>query len=124
MKTNLSSELVSSDSSEGFLLQLRAQGELKFWKVVLTNKEFSGQEALYTYEAKFQALQEDSDDFQTIRVKFSDFQAYYRGALVLDAPPLQLEKIETFGLQTFGGVYDEYKQSGVGSLEIDFIAMY
>ena len=124
VKTNLSSELINSDSSEGFLLQLRAQGELKFWKVVLTNKELPGQEALYTYEAKFQALQEDSDDFQTIRVKFSDFQASYRGALVLDAPPLQLEKIETFGLQTFGGVYDEYKQSGVGSLEIDFIAMY
>ena len=51
-------------------------------------------------------------------------QAYYRGSIVEDAPPLDLEKIGTFGLQTFGGVYDEFKQSGVGSLEIDLIALY
>ena len=52
------------------------------------------------------------------------FQAYYRGSIVEDAPPLDLENIGTFGLQTFGGVYDEFKQSGVGSLEIDLIALY
>ena len=40
-----------------------------------------------------------------------------------DAPPLDLAKIGIFGLQTFGGVYDEFKQSGVGALEIDFIAL-
>ena len=54
------------------------------------------------------------------------FQAYYRGSIVEDAPPLDLEKIGTFGLQTFGGVYDEFKQSsvGVGNLEIDVMALY
>ena len=58
----------------------------------------------------------------TLKIEY--FQAYYRGSIVEDAPPLDLEKIGTFGLQTFGGVYDEFKQSGVGSLEIDLIALY
>ena len=42
---------------------------------------------------------------------------------MLDAPPLDLAKVGIFGLQTFGGVYDEFKQAGVGALEIDFIAL-
>ena len=124
VKTNLSLELEQTGvEGEGLMLQLRSQGDLEVWKVVMTNSEFSGQTAPYTYEAKFRVTQEHQD-FQRINIPFTDFQAYYRGALVLEAPPLQLEKIGTFGLQSFGGVYDEYKQSGVGSLEIDFIAMY
>ena len=50
-------------------------------------------------------------------------QAYYRGSLVEDAPPLDLAKVGIFGLQTFGGVYDEFKQAGVGALELDYIAL-
>jgi len=123
IKTNLSLELDKTGEGQGLLLQLRSQGDLEVWKVVMTNSEFHGQTAPYTYEAKFRVTQ-DHKDFQRINIPFTDFQAYYRGALVPDAPPLQLEKIGTFGLQSFGGVYDEYKQSGVGSLEIDFIAMY
>ena len=123
IKTNLTLDLDKTGVAEGLLLQLGAQGNLEFWKVVMTNSEFSGQTAPYTYEAKFRVTQ-DHKDFQMINIPFTDFQAYYRGALVPDAPPLKLEKIGVFGLQSFGGVYDEYKQSGVGSLEIDFIAMY
>ena len=123
IKTNLTLDLEKTVVAEGLLLQLRAQGNLEFWKVVMTNSQFYSQTAPYNYEAKFRVAQ-DNEDFQRINIPLSDFQAYYRGALVPDAPPLQLEKIGTFGLQTFGGVYDEFKQSGVGSLEIDFIAMY
>lgn len=123
IKTNLTLDLEKTGVAEGLLLQLRAQGNLEFWKIVMTNSQFYSQTAPYNYEAKFRVAQ-DNEDFQRINIPLSDFQAYYRGALVPDAPPLQLEKIGTFGLQTFGGVYDEFKQSGVGSLEIDFIAMY
>ena len=123
IKTNLTLDLEKTGVAEGLLLQLRAQGNLEFWKIVMTNSQFYSQTAPYNYEAKFRVAQ-DNEDFQMINIPLSDFQAYYRGALVPDAPPLQLEKIGTFGLQTFGGVYDEFKQSGVGSLEIDFIAMY
>ena len=123
IKTNLTLDLNKTGVAEGLLLQLRAQGNLEFWKVVMTNSQFYSQTAPYNYEAKFRVAQ-DNEDFKRINIPLSDFQAYYRGALIPDAPPLQLEKIGTFGLQTFGGVYDEFKQSGVGSLEIDFIAMY
>ena len=90
---------------------------------MLTNKEFSGQQADYSYEAKFQ-VELNSEEFERISIPFSAFKAYYRGAVVPDAPPLDLRKIGIFGLQTFGGVYDDYKQTGVGSLEIDFISVY
>ena len=123
IKTNLSLDLDNFNSTEGLVLQLRAQGDMDYWKVVITNQEFAGQTAPYTYEAKF-LVNKDSKDFQMIRIPFLDFKAYYRGSLVIEAPPLELEKIGTFGLQTFGGVYDEYKQAGVGSLEIDFIGIY
>ena len=89
----------------------------------MTNKEFSGQSADYSYEAKFQ-VKLNADEFEKVSLPFSDFQAYYRGSVVLDAPPLDLSKIGTFGLQTFGGVYDDFKQTGVGSLEMDFISVY
>jgi len=124
VKTDLSLDLGETRAeSEGFLVQCRAQGNLNYWKIVLTNKEFSGQQAAYSYEAKF-LVELNSENVETIMIPFNNFQAYYRGSIVEDAPPLDLEKIGTFGLQTFGGVYDEFKQSGVGSLEIDLIALY
>jgi len=126
IKTNITFDLDSFNSTEGLILQLRSQGDINYWKVVMTNSEFYGETAPYTYEAKFLVSErnKESKEFESVNISFSDFQAYYRGSLVIDAPPLQLEKIGTFGLQAFGGVYDEYKQSGVGSLEIDFIAIY
>jgi len=124
LDANLSLDLGEAGAqSEGFIVQCRAQGNLNYWKIVLTNKEFSGQQAAYTYEAKF-LVELNSENVETIMIPFNNFQAYYRGSIVEDAPPLDLEKIGTFGLQTFGGVYDEFKQSGVGSLEIDLIALF
>lgn len=123
VKTNLTLENPSDYFGDGLMIQCRAQGNLKYWKFVLTNKEFSGQQADYSYEAKFQ-VDLNSAEFERVSIPFSDFKAYYRGAVVLDAPPLDLGKIGIFGLQTFGGVYDEFKQTGVGSLEMDFISVY
>ena len=123
IKTNITFNLEDFNSREGLVLQLRSQGDINYWKVVMTNSEFYDETAPYTYEAKF-PVRLDSTEFERINIPFSDFQAYYRGSLVIEAPPLQIEKVGTFGLQAFGGVYDEYKQSGVGSLEIDFIAVY
>ena len=111
------------DGKEGILLQVRGQGSLKYWKVVLTDSEFLGLTKLYTYETKF-PVNLDSDDFETIRRPFSEFKAFYRGQEIPDAPKMDLKKIGAFGLQTFGGVYDQFKQKGGGSLEIDFVAFY
>jgi hypothetical protein len=62
--------------------------------------------------------------FEVMELPFSDFKAYRRGREVKDAPPLDLTKTETFGFQTFGGIYDIDKQEGTGSLEIDYVSFY
>ena len=75
-----------------------------------------------------------------VHLPLTEFAAFFRGQQVEDAPPLDLTKVNpihqiscandispqigAFGLQTFGGVYDEFKQSGVGTLEIDSISLY
>jgi len=121
VKRNIS--LTEHEGREGLILQVRGQGSLKYWKVVLTDSDLLGLTKLYTYEVKFPVNQE-SEDFEIVRLPFSDFKAFYRGQEIPDAPAMDLKKIGAFGLQTFGGVYDEFKQTGVGSLELDFVAFY
>jgi len=111
-------------SPEGVRLWLRGQGQLRHWKVVLTDSDQLGLTSVYTYEHKFTLERMDDRQFEEVRLPLSQFRAYYRGQEVDQAPPLDLAKIGAFGLQAFGGVYDEFKQSGVGSLEIDYIAFY
>ena len=121
IKNNVS--MGNFEDRQGFKLKLRGQGSLKYWKIVLTDSEFLGLDKLYTYEVKFPVSQ-DSVDFEIIKLPFADFKAYYRGQEVTSAPPMDLRKIGAFGLQTIGGAYEEFKQFGVGSLEIDFISLY
>ena len=82
-----------------------------------------------------------------VHLPLTEFAAFFRGQQVEDAPPLDLTKVTkflfmaviestcfhkhifysqigAFGLQTFGGVYDNFKQSGAGALEIDSISLY
>jgi len=122
VKSNISLSSEDLAGATEILLQARAKGNLANWKVVLTNSEFHGQQATYSYESKFPVTL-DSESFERIQLPLSEFKAYYRGSVVEDAPPLDMAQIGIFGLQTFGGVYDEFKQSGVGALEIDFIAL-
>jgi len=121
VKNNITFE--DNEGKEGILLQVRGQGGLKYWKVVLTDSEFLGLTKLYTYEAKF-PVNLESEDFEIVRLPMSEFKAFYRGQEIPDAPPMDLKKIGAFGLQTFGGVYDQFKQTGAGSLEIDYVAFY
>ena len=121
VKSNLTEIL--EDVYEGVEIVCRAQGQLKYWKVVLNPRDSNIISGKYSYESKF-LMDTDSEEFQTIRLSLSEFSAYYRGSVVLDAPPLMISDIGALGLQTFGGVYDEYKQGGVGSLEIDRISLF
>ena len=90
---------------------------------MLTDKDQVGTNRT-DYEQKFK-LQKISDrEFETVDLDFANFGAYRRGRPVKDAPPLDLAKTGTFGFQTFGGVYDGYKQKGTGSLEIDSVEFY
>lgn len=109
---------------EGFLMQVRCQGQLAHWKIVLRNKEdLLGSVSLVTYERMFN-LDPSSTEVQQISAPFAEFKAYYRGKPVENAPPLDLEKVGSFGLQAYGGVYEAEKQSGVGSLELDWVKIF
>jgi len=109
---------------QGILLKLRGQGQLLHWKVVLTNSDQLGLPLLYTYEHKFALHSLNNDEMEEVHLPLTEFAAFFRGQQVEDAPQLDLTKIGAFGLQTFGGVYDNFKQSGAGALEIDSISLY
>jgi len=104
----------------GFELRLRGQG-LNHWKVVL-NHNMKDVEDKVTYE-KFFNLTSIAPDFDSIKVPLNEFKPYFRGQEV-DGPPIKPDRISTFGLQAYGGVYEVDKQSGPGSLEIEYIAAY
>jgi len=125
VKSNISfSEEDLKTKPQGFLLKLRGQGQLKYWKVVLTDSDQVGLPLLYTYEHKFPLNSLNNREMEEVHLPLTEFAAFFRGQQVEDAPPLDLTKIGAFGLQTFGGVYDDFKQSGVGTLEIDSISLY
>jgi len=125
VKSNISfSEEDLKTKPQGFLLKLRGQGQLKYWKVVLTDSDQVGLPLVYTYEHKFPLNSLNNREMEEVHLPLTEFAAFFRGQQVEDAPPLDLTKIGAFGLQTFGGVYDDFKQSGVGTLEIDSISLY
>lgn len=114
----------SEDNShaKGLKIFVKGQGQLKFWKVVLKDDVNI---MSYDFEQKFEIKNDDHNhQFEAIYLPFCDFKAYFRGKEVPDAPDLNLKNIETFGLQTFGGIYDDFKQCGTGSLEIDYVTYY
>ncbi|KAL5249044.1 hypothetical protein ACHWQZ_G018022 [Mnemiopsis leidyi] len=123
MQTAMPSSAASHVTSTGLRLQVRGQGELQYWKVVLTGKDQVGTNRT-DYEQKFKLQKISNREFETVDLDFSKFGAYRRGKPVKDAPPLDLANTGTFGFQTFGGVYDGYKQKGTGSLEIDSVEFY
>merc|ERR1719370_1190914 len=125
MKSNITfSDEQLKVKPQGFLLKLRGQGQLQYWKVVLTNSDQLGLPLLYTYEHKFHLHSLNNGEMEEVHLPLTEFAAFFRGQQVEDAPPLDLNKIGAFGLQTFGGVYDDFKQSGVGSLEINSISLF
>jgi len=125
MKSNITfSDEQLKVKPQGFLLKLRGQGQLQYWKVVLTNSDQLGLPLLYTYEHKFSLHSLNNGEMEEVHLPLTEFAPFFRGQQVEDAPPLDLTKIGAFGLQTFGGVYDDFKQSGVGSLEIDSVSLY
>ena len=52
---------------------------------------------------------------------FEKFHQDVNGDVPPDEIPLDLTKIEAIGIQAFGGVYDDFKQTGPVTLELDYI---
>lgn len=98
-------------------MHLRGQGENSGYKIVLRHRN-ENREPYPTYEQTFEAPMKT---FQTVILPLANFQPYYRGKLLNDSAPLDKSFISSIGLQIYGGVYLPKKQSGVSSLEIDWI---
>ncbi|KAL5964414.1 hypothetical protein TSMEX_007861 [Taenia solium] len=101
----------NASSYDGVKIKLRRTGKNEWFKVIFMQN--------YSYEYFFKA----SDDFQEIEFPFSGFHIYHWGKRVNISRPLDPGDLH-FGLQTFGGVYEEFKQSGNGSLQIEWVKAY
>lgn len=101
---------------ESITINLRSQGANSHYKMVMQHK--SRNTTSPTYEQMFEVPQ---GDFYTIRIPLDKFQPFSRGKLVNNTEPLDKSHITSIGIQVFGGVYLPIKQSGVSSLEIDWI---
>merc|ERR1711874_380509 len=88
-------------------LRVRGQGDLTHWKVVLTQ---DGEEYV-TYQNVFE-VQKDGEQFEVVRLRLDEFKPYRRGRPMPDEPALNMSEVATLGLQAFGGVHEEFKQSG------------
>ena len=62
-----------------------------------------------------------SREFQTLHLPLKAFKFNYRGKNIIDHEPLNISNITQVGIQIFGGVHEDFKQSGTSSLELDWI---
>ena len=92
---------------------------MKQWKIVLKT-DVSVDRFTY-YQQTFNVS--NSKDFETAFLPFEDFHQYIEDEINPDEVPLNLANIKTIGLQAFGGVYQDFKQSGPATLEIDHIKL-
>ena len=105
----------------GFLMQCRAQSfNQNSWELVLETD--SSNDRFSSYSAFFEAY-ENGGEFENIIVLFEDFHQRINGTVNPDEIPLDLAKIKSFGIRAFGGVYEDFKQNGPSTLEIDFIKL-
>ncbi|KAL1451735.1 hypothetical protein WDU94_006085 [Cyamophila willieti] len=71
------------------------------------------------YEYIFHA--QPSHEPLLFQLPLDEFKPIFRGRYVPGTPPLNKANITRLGIQTFGGVYEQTKQSGVSCLSIDWI---
>ncbi|XP_044732342.1 uncharacterized protein LOC123295167 isoform X4 [Chrysoperla carnea] len=102
---------------ESLTLNVRGQGSASIYKVVIKHK--SQNSTTPDYEQTFEAPMDE--EFVTVRLDLDKFKPYFRGKFVNDTEPLDKSHITSIGLQVAGGVYLPNKQSGVSSLEIDWM---
>ena len=98
-------------------LKLRGQGQFTTFKVVLNHHGELG-DASPSYEQIFKA---PLNEFDIVNLELEGFKPYWRGKPVNDTIPLDASNITSFGIQYFGGVYEDSKQAGPAALEIDWV---
>ena len=97
-------------------MKVRGQGQATNFKITLKHHGEVG-DGSPSYEQFFTATQE----FQELNFPLNEFKPYWRGQPLQNAEPLDSTNITSFGFQLYGGVYEEHKQSGPATLEIDWV---
>jgi hypothetical protein len=97
-------------------MKVRGQGQATNFKITLKHHGEVG-DGSPSYEHFFTATQE----FQELNFPLNEFKPYWRGQPLQNAEPLDSTNITSFGFQLYGGVYEEHKQSGPATLEIDWV---
>lgn len=97
-------------------IKIRGQGQHKNFKITLKHHNEVG-DGSPSYEQFFTAPSE----IEVVNLPIHEFKPYWRGQFLPEAEPLDTSNITSFGIQFFGGVYEEQKQSGPATLEIDWI---
>jgi len=116
--TEFASSPVDKENA-GVSLSCRAQG-LSHWKVILYHNNMEDVDPRVTFESFFD-VNTTATEFTPVKLGIQSFKAYFRGREVDDVKTLDTNKIAGIGLQAYGGVYKADKQSGPGSLELEFI---
>ena len=98
-------------------MKLRGQGQFTTFKIVLKHHGELG-DASPSYEQFFKAPVNELD---IVTLPLKEFKPFWRGKPVDDAAPLDTSNVTSFGIQYFGGVYEDSKQSGPATLEIDWV---
>ncbi|KAK4035563.1 hypothetical protein OUZ56_027651 [Daphnia magna] len=97
-------------------MKLRGQGQATNFKIIIKHHGEVG-DGSPSYEQFFTA----TNEFQELSLPIDKFQPYWRGQALQNAEPLDSSNITSFGFQFYGGVYEEHKQSGPATLEIDWV---
>lgn len=97
-------------------MKVRGQGTTTHFKIVLKHHGEVG-DGSPSYEYFFTA----SNEFQVLNLPLNQFLPFWRGQPLKDAEPLDSSNITSFGIQFYGGVYEQHKQFGPATLEIDWV---
>jgi len=99
-------------------IKMRGQGQHKNFKITLKHHGEIGDSSV-SYEQFFEAP--TGEELQVLSLPLIQFEPYWRGMRQNDSQPLDTASITSMGIQFYGGVYEEGKQSGPATLEIDWI---
>ncbi|VVC45098.1 NADH:ubiquinone oxidoreductase intermediate-associated protein 30,Galactose-binding domain-like [Cinara cedri] len=95
----------------------RSAGNATTYKIILRHNG-QNDEPHPSFEQKFKV---DHNLKTFVKMPLLQFLPYYRGKEVIDGPTLNVKNITSFGIQVAGGVYENFKQSGLSSLVLDRI---
>ena len=90
------------------------------WKIVLRTS--ASVDRFTTYQQEF-PVENNSAEFQIVTLDLSGFHQFVDGNVRPDEVILDKTDIQSFGFQAFGGVYEDFKQSGPATLEIDYVKL-